>query len=147
MSFRQPRDCYSRNYPSAVAASQNSSRGFSYKFAKRDSWTGILGSTAGRMFHMNRRNLLVALMGAGGALAGSAIAQTPASKQPDKYAVVNGHVRELMLLMDTDGNGKISKKEWMSFMEAEFNQLDKDGKGELDPKQLSQSRLVRHDNS
>jgi len=91
---------------------------------------------------MNRRNLLITLMGAGGALAGSAIAQNTASKQPDKFAEVNGRVRELMLLMDTDKNGKISKQEWMSFMEAEFNQLDKDGKGEVDLKQLSQSRLV-----
>jgi Ca2+-binding EF-hand superfamily protein len=51
-------------------------------------------------------------------------------------------VKELLLLMDTDKNGKISKQEWMAFMEAEFNQLDKEGKGELDPKQLSQSRLL-----
>jgi Ca2+-binding EF-hand superfamily protein len=48
--------------------------------------------------------------------------------------------------MDADKNGRISRQEWMSFMEAEFNKLDKDGSGELDPKELMQSRLAtRHD--
>jgi len=29
----------------------------------------------------------------------------------------------------------------MNFMEAEFNKLDKDGNGELDPQELMQSKL------
>ena len=36
---------------------------------------------------------------------------------------------------------KISKQEFMSFMEAEFDRLDKDKSGELDPKELTQSRI------
>ena len=98
---------------------------------------------------MTRRNLLITLMGAGGALAGTAVAQKPAeTRQPDKFAQANINVKELLLLMDTDKNGKISKQEWMNFMEAEFNQLDKAGKGELDPKDLEQSRIVvKHTNS
>lgn len=98
---------------------------------------------------MTRRNAFIALMGASGALVGNALAQkSTTSKEPDKFTQANINVRQLLLLMDTDKNGKISKQEWMAFMEAEFNQLDKDGKGELDPKQLSQSRVsVKHDNS
>jgi hypothetical protein len=45
------------------------------------------------------------------------------------------------LLMDTDKNGKISKQEWMKFMEAEFDRLDKDKSGDLDVKDLGQSKL------
>ncbi len=98
---------------------------------------------------MTRRNLLLALMGVTGTIVGSSLAQkAPTSKPPDKLAIASSDVKELLLLMDADNNGKISKKEWMSFMEAEFNQLDTEGRGELDLKQLAQSRLmIRHDNS
>lgn len=50
-------------------------------------------------------------------------------------------VKDLLFLMDTDKNGKISKKEYMSFMEAEFDRLDTDKSGELDPVELTQSRI------
>ena len=98
---------------------------------------------------MTRRNLLLALAGVTGTVVGNSLAQKAATSQPqDKLAVASNDVKELLSLMDADNNGKISKKEWMSFMEAEFNQLDKDGRGELDLKQLAQSRLmIRHDNS
>jgi hypothetical protein len=43
--------------------------------------------------------------------------------------------------MDTSNNGKISKQEYMKFMEAEFDRLDKNKNGELDPKELTQSKL------
>ncbi len=43
--------------------------------------------------------------------------------------------------MDTDKNGMISKQEWMKFMEAEFNRLDKNKSGELDVKEISQSKV------
>jgi Ca2+-binding EF-hand superfamily protein len=92
---------------------------------------------------MTRRNLLIALIGATGVVAGAQNAVTANPK--DKLATADGNVKELLLLMDADKNGKISKQEWMSFMEAEFNKLDKDGSGELDPKELMQSRLAtRH---
>jgi Ca2+-binding EF-hand superfamily protein len=87
-------------------------------------------------------------MGATGAVALNAVAQktnATTAKPQDKVAVASNDVKELLLLMDADNNGKISKKEWMSFMEAEFNQLDKEGRGELDLKELAQSRLlVKH---
>lgn len=47
----------------------------------------------------------------------------------------------MLLLVDTDENGRISKEEWMKFMEAEFDRLDKDKKGQLDFKELTQSKL------
>jgi Ca2+-binding EF-hand superfamily protein len=91
---------------------------------------------------MTRRNLLIALMGASGAVAATAVAQKPAApKQQDKFALADEDVRQLLLLMDADKNGRISKREWMNFMEAEFNRLDKDGNGELDARELLQSKL------
>jgi Ca2+-binding EF-hand superfamily protein len=96
---------------------------------------------------MTRRTLLFALMGATGLAAGTAVAQKMSNANPkDRLAIADGNVKELLLLMDADKNGKISRQEWMSFMEAEFNKLDKDGSGELDPRELMQSRLAtRHD--
>jgi CRISPR/Cas system-associated endonuclease Cas3-HD len=61
--------------------------------------------------------------------------------QPDKLALGQEDVRQLLLLMDTDKNGKVSKQEWMNFMEAEFDRLDKDKSGELDVKEIAQSKL------
>ena len=91
---------------------------------------------------MTRRSLVLALTSVSGAFLGSAFAQkTAASKQPDKFALANQEVKNLLLLMDTDKNGRVSKQEWMNFMEAEFNRLDSLGKGELDLKELIASRV------
>jgi len=87
---------------------------------------------------MDRRRLLIAAMSA----TGVAFAQKlGAAAEQDKFALANEDVKELLLLMDTDKSGRISKREWMSFMEAEFNRLDKDGNGELDPNELRQSGI------
>ena len=48
---------------------------------------------------------------------------------------------QLLVLMETDPSGKVSKAEFMKFMEAEFDRLDKDKSGELDPKELIQSQV------
>lgn len=88
---------------------------------------------------MTRRGLLIAVMSATGA----AVAQkVGAPAQGDKFAAANENVKQLLLLMDTDKSGRISKHEWMSFMEAEFNRLDKDGNGELDLNELRQTGIV-----
>jgi Ca2+-binding EF-hand superfamily protein len=70
------------------------------------------------------------------------LAQTKATapKPQDKLALAEEHAREL-LLIDTDKSGKISKQEWMKFMEGEFDRLDKTKNGELDVKELTQSQL------
>jgi Ca2+-binding EF-hand superfamily protein len=38
--------------------------------------------------------------------------------------------------MDTDKNGKVSKEEFLKFMEAEFDYADKRKNGQLDPNEL-----------
>jgi Ca2+-binding EF-hand superfamily protein len=55
--------------------------------------------------------------------------------------VAEENVKQLLLLMDTDKNGKISKQEWMKFMEAQFDTLDKDKKGQLDRVELLESTV------
>ena len=64
--------------------------------------------------------------------------------QPDSSKVVAGEVeaKKLLLLMDADKNGKVSKAEFMAFMAAEFERLDMDHNGELDVKELEQSQLA-----
>ena len=93
---------------------------------------------------MTRRSLLFALVSATGAIGVTgAVAVTDVTPRArDKFALANEDIKELLLLLDTDKNGRISKQEWMNFMEAEFNKLDKDGSGELDPKELLQSKLA-----
>lgn len=63
-------------------------------------------------------------------------------KAQNRLALGEDQVKQLLLLMDTDKNGKISKKEYMSFMEAEFDRLDKNKSGDLDVKELTQSKLM-----
>jgi Ca2+-binding EF-hand superfamily protein len=75
------------------------------------------------------------------AFIGLATAQKMASPKPDRIALGEQEVEQLLLLMDTDQNGKISKQEFMSFMEAEFDRLDKDKSGALDPKELTGSQI------
>jgi EF hand len=71
-----------------------------------------------------------------------AAAQKAAVPKPqDKLAIGEDKARQLLLLMDTDKNGKISKQEWMRFMEAEFDRLDKARNGQLDPKELAESQV------
>ena len=72
----------------------------------------------------------------------TSVAQKAAGPKPqDKLAIGEEHAEQLLLLIDTDKSGKISKEEWMKFMEAEFDRLDKDKKGLLDVKELTQSKL------
>lgn len=67
--------------------------------------------------------------------------RTPDNRNTNTPVLADAEVKRLLVLMDTDKNGKISKEEFMKFMEAEFNRLDKDKSGELDPKELTQSQV------
>ena len=101
---------------------------------------------------LSRRDLVSALsaIGATWALSLKSVAQKqPVPLTPDKLALGESEVLDLLLLMDSDKNGKISKKEWMDFMSAEFDRLDKDKSGELDIRELAQSKLMatRHSNT
>jgi Ca2+-binding EF-hand superfamily protein len=96
---------------------------------------------------LTRTNILrvivtIAVLVASWAMLGTAVAQGQAVPKPqDKLALGENEVKQLLLRMDTDQSGKISKQESMKFMEAEFDRLDKDKKGQLDVKELTQSKL------
>jgi hypothetical protein len=112
---------------------------------RAESQNGNVGYTEATM--LRRTNVVwiivvTAVLVASWVMFGTARAQKAAvPKPPDKLELGDAEVRQLLLLMDTDKNGKISKKEWMTFMEAEFDRLDKDKSGDLDVKDLAQSRL------
>jgi|SRR5271167_4270543 len=73
---------------------------------------------------------------------GTAVAQKASvPKSQDRLTLGEEQVRQLLLLMSTDKNGRVSKQEYMKFMEAEFQRLDKSKQGELDVKQLTQQNL------
>ncbi|HTA59000.1 MAG TPA: hypothetical protein VK805_12625 [Candidatus Baltobacteraceae bacterium] len=73
---------------------------------------------------------------------GSAAAQKASVPKPqDKLALGEDDVKHLLLLMDADHKGMISKQEFMKYMEAEFERLDKNKIGELNVKELTRSNL------
>jgi hypothetical protein len=86
---------------------------------------------------MRRRNLHIALLLV--TVLGVGFAQRDVSKQPDRNVIAIDHVKQLLLVMDADKKGKISKQEWMAFMEAEFDRLDAEKKGEVDQTAIKQS--------
>jgi EF hand len=84
----------------------------------------------------------IAVLAVTSLLLGNAAAQRQAVPKPqDKLVLGEPEVKQLLLLLDTDKSGKISKEEWMKFMEAEFDRLDKNKTGQLDAKELGQSKL------
>jgi hypothetical protein len=74
-----------------------------------------------------------------GAFMGTALAQKAVPQS--RIAPGEAEVKQLLLLMDTNKNGKISRQEFVNFMAAEFDRLDVDKSGELDVKELAQSQL------
>jgi hypothetical protein len=73
---------------------------------------------------------------------GTAAAQKASVPKPqDRLAIGEENVRQLLLLMDSDKNGMVSKQAYMRFMEAEFQRLDKANHGQLNTRQLTQSNL------
>ena len=112
------------------------------------------------MFSMKKRILtavaIAGLIAAGATMRtatvkGQATATAPQVTQPgtstispQSKEVVAGEMdaKRLVLLMDADKNGKVSKAEFMAFMAAEFDRLDVNHDGELDVKELEKSQLV-----
>jgi hypothetical protein len=97
----------------------------------------------------NTRNIVLGVAGVVGLL-GAGLAplvvhaqkvDKSVNKQQRTLALGEDEVKQLLLLMDADKNGKISKQEFMNFMSAEFDRLDKDKSGELDQKELEQSQI------
>lgn len=81
--------------------------------------------------------LASAVILAAASLAGSALA----ADSDQNLAAGEEQSKQLLLLMDKDKNGKVSKQEFMSFMEEEFARLDKNHDGELDVGELSQAQI------
>lgn len=68
-----------------------------------------------------------------------------ATKQKEKnLAAGEVEAKRLLLLMDRDSNGKVSHKEFIAFMEEEFQRLDVNKDGELDVQELTRTRLTPH---
>ena len=73
---------------------------------------------------------------------GVAAAQKASVPRPQNtLALGQDEVQQLLLLIAGDKNGKITKEEWLKFMAAEFDRMDKNKTGVLDAKELAQSRL------
>jgi hypothetical protein len=87
-----------------------------------------------------RKWTMIAALLVAGAMVETALAQKVATPraQDDNVAKGEAQVKPLLLLMDHDPDGKVSKQEFMRFMEAEFDRLDKKNEGKLDVKDLTQ---------
>jgi hypothetical protein len=85
--------------------------------------------------------VIIAVLVAAAAMVGTAAGQKATPRPQNTLAIGEDQVRQLLLLMNIDKRGKISKQEFMGFMQAEFERLDKDKTGELDVKELTQSNL------
>jgi hypothetical protein len=91
--------------------------------------------------HANRARLSVgaAILVAALIVFGTAAAQkASAPKAQDRLAIGEQNVKQLLLLMDADKNGMVSKAEYMRFMEEEFQRLDKANTGVLNARELNQ---------
>jgi hypothetical protein len=93
----------------------------------------------------NRVWIIVAitvLIATGTMLVNAAAQKASVPKPQDKLTMGEEEVRHLLLLMDSNKKGMVSKQEYMRFMEAEFERLDKSKQGELNVKELTQSNLT-----
>lgn len=93
----------------------------------------------------NRVTVIVVMSAlvAAGNMIGTAAAQKDSVPKPqNKLALGEDQVKQLLLLMETDPQGKVSKQQYMKFMEAEFERLDRDKKGELDVTALTHTTTL-----
>jgi len=60
-------------------------------------------------------------------------------KPQDSLALAEPTVKQLLPLMPADSRGRLSKQQYMSFMEAEFDRLDSAKSGQLDVAALTRS--------
>ena len=76
-----------------------------------------------------------------GRIEGTGAAQVASLPRPQNTVLNQTEVQQLLLLIAGNKAGKITKEEWMKFMAAEFDRLDKNKSGVLEAKELAQSRL------
>jgi sulfatase maturation enzyme AslB (radical SAM superfamily) len=92
-----------------------------------------------RLAVFNRWAVLLAVTALFANVGTTVVAQKVATPKPqDNVAKGEPEVRQLLPLMDPDKQGKVSKEEFMKFMAAEFDRLDKKNEGKLDVKELTQ---------
>jgi len=94
---------------------------------------------------MNRRALLYGAAGLAVVSVGGRTAFASQTDNQDQKKVAAGEspAKQLLLLMDADKDGKVSRAEFMGFMGAEFDRLDVNHDGALDVKELTQFG-IRH---
>jgi EF hand len=66
---------------------------------------------------------------------------TPASPA---VAAGEAEAKKLLVLMDTDHSGRVSKEEFLRYMAAEFDRLDINHDGQLDITELEQMQATHH---
>ena len=86
--------------------------------------------------------ILTVLLVTGTMLATAAAQKGSVPRVQDRLAMGEEEVKHLLLLMNPDKQGMVSKQEYMRFMEAEFERLDREKKGELNVRKLTQSELT-----
>jgi len=75
-------------------------------------------------------------------MAGQEVDPKATAEREKKFAAGEREAKKMLLLMDKDNNGKVSKQEFMNFMEAEFDRLDVNKDGQLDVNELTHSRVT-----
>ena len=100
------------------------------------------------MFKRTRTNVMrfigvLTVLAATGAMTGTARAQKePVQKPRDQFAQGQDQVKQLLVLASTDKNGKVSKEDFIKFVETEVDRLNLDEKsGALDTTHLVQPIL------
>jgi hypothetical protein len=89
------------------------------------------------------RRLNIGLTIAASMVAGAMAGPARSDDNDTKREAADAGTKQLLLLMDQDRNGKISKAEFMAFMEAEFARLDTNHNDELDVYELTGLRVRR----
>src|SRR5271163_4055445 len=86
--------------------------------------------------------IVIAVLVVTGTMMGTAAAQKASVPKPqNRLAIGEDGIKQLLPLMDTDKNGMVSKQEFMKFLAAEFDRLEKTRNGQLNVKELTRSNL------
>jgi len=90
--------------------------------------------------------LVISALFVAGATVGTAAAQKERdmpSPSEHRSAVIAGEpeAKRMLLLMDRNKDGKVSREEWMSFMSAEFDRLDTNHDGLVNVKDMEKSQI------
>ncbi|HWZ49963.1 MAG TPA: EF-hand domain-containing protein [Granulicella sp.] len=92
---------------------------------------------------------IAALVAMGGAARTVGAAQQQPQPQPvtpasPAVAAGEAEAKKLLVLMDTDKSGRVSKEEFMRYMAAEFDRLDTNHDGQLDISELERMQATHH---